>query len=80
MTAENIEKFLIARGILKPEGKLTDAKDKETYLLTNESSFLNTKKHEDLDIQTAKLNEDLITNYEEKETVVFDPNTINYKD
>jgi len=37
---------LFARGILKTEAKLTDPKDKEMYMLSNESSFLNTEKHD----------------------------------
>lgn len=79
LTANNIEKFLIARGILQSDAK-KDSKDSETYRLANQSSFINQKTHDDLDIITEKLNIDLIENTEQKVHVVYDPNTIKYKD
>ena len=49
LTFEVIEKFLFLRGILKPENKLKNTKEMESYLFANESSYLNIKKHDQLD-------------------------------
>ena len=69
----------MARGILKPSGSFGNQKDKETYRLSNESSFLNTKSHDILASADKALNYELFENTEELREKVFDANTIKYK-
>ena len=80
LTVDSIEKFLITRGVIKPPGELkktlTDKKDRDTYELSNESSYLN----------RANLNEELVDELNDEmrinehvEPCEFHADTIDYK-
>lgn len=78
-TVEAIESFLQQRGILEPAAPFADDKQKETYLLANQGSFLNEKRQDALNEQVEQLNHQLVANTEQKIDIEYDPATINYK-
>lgn len=68
-----------SRGLLELQTKDLSKKDKETYELVNQSSFLNKADHEALAESDMALNQELIENTQETHLVEFDPATIKYK-
>ena len=77
---DNIEKFLFLRGILKPETRLKDVKEMESYLFANDSSYLNVKKHNEMEAVCQEMNNELKTT-DKLETVSYNPDDdIKYKD
>ena len=71
LTVDGIEKFLMTRGILQPNLKL-QGKDADTYMFTNQSSWLNRAYHDKLDADCKNVNEILESNTEKRHDIEFD--------
>ena len=80
MSAEGLQTFLEARGVLKPANKkFADQKDQETYTLVNQSSYMNVAKHESLESQNSRFNEIMALHTEQREIIEYEPAEIDYK-
>ena len=79
MSVETIESMLQQRGILEPPSKFANQKHSEVYEMTNQSSFLNDNQMESFNQEVDELNQQLVENTEQKIDIVYDADTINYK-
>ena len=79
LTVDSAEQFLAARGLIKSDKEQSfDSKQKETYRLCNDSSFLDAEMHEKLATETKQLAIDMATNNEERIEVTFEEDITKY--
>lgn len=79
LNVDNVEQFLMARGILEPTIKIDDPKFHEAYAVTGESSYLNQKRHNNFEEHQRVYNVELAARTEEKTFIEYEAATIDYK-